>query len=123
MSYVLNFLFERDIMNKTLLLEVGLRIKKLRQSYGLTQDDMAFKMEMSVNMISNYENGKCDISISKLKQIADVLDTSVGYLLGESMNSQEDIDEDILIDEVHRMNRKERLLFHSIITDLKISNM
>ena len=42
-------------------------------------------------------------SISKLKQIADVLDTSVGYLLGESMNSQEDIDEDILIDEVHRM--------------------
>lgn len=110
-------------MNKTLLLEVGLRIKKLRQSYGLTQDDMAFKMEMSVNMISNYENGKCDISISKLKQIADVLDTSVGYLLGESMNSQEDIDEDILIDEVHRMNRKERLLFHSIITDLKISNM
>ena len=110
-------------MNKTLLLEVGLRIKKLRQSYGLTQDDMAFKMEMSVNMISNYENGKCDIPISKLKQIADVLDTSVGYLLGESMNSQEDIDEDILIDEVHKMNRKERLLFHSIITDLKISNM
>ena len=40
------------------------------------------KLNVSQKTISAYENGKSEPSIATLKQLADIFDTSVDYLIG-----------------------------------------
>lgn len=40
-------------------------IKGLREHYGLTQKQLAEKFGISQSRISNFENGKCNLSIDK----------------------------------------------------------
>lgn len=57
-------------MNKTYLEKVAERIRKLRTEKGLTQDDLGTN-EISRQMVSLLELAKTDITVSKLKVLAD----------------------------------------------------
>lgn len=58
-------------------------IKKLRQSLGLTQQELAERMGYSdKSMIAKIENGKIDISQSKIIAFAKALNTTTAYLMG-----------------------------------------
>ncbi len=74
-------------MEKTL----GQRIKECRLRKGMTQEDMAEALLTKKSTISAYENDKIDIKISILKEIANILDTSVFYLVGEQENISNDV--------------------------------
>lgn len=64
---------------------IGERIADCRRNKGLTQFDLAELLCTKKSTISAYENDKIDIKISILKDIAQLLDTSVSYLAdGES---------------------------------------
>ena len=64
------------IMNKSYLEKLAKRIKSLRLEKGLTQDDLAVD-GISRSMISLVEIAKTDITVSKLKIIADSLGLKV----------------------------------------------
>lgn len=60
----------------------GKRLKAKREAKGLTQDDLAMKIgKASKQAISNWENSKAEPSISEVKELARILDTTAGYLI------------------------------------------
>ena len=68
-------------------------IKKLRKSKGLSQEELAIKLNVVRQTISKWENGLSVPDSSMLIALADELDTSVSVLLGDSITEpvQDDI--------------------------------
>jgi transcriptional regulator with XRE-family HTH domain len=64
-------------------MNTGDRIKELRKSKGMTQQDLAQKLGLQDSAIAKYENGRVEnIKRSVIADMAQVLDCSPVYLLG-----------------------------------------
>lgn len=63
--------------------KLGLKIKEIRQQNGLTQDKLAEMVSCNTSHISNIENNHTKVSLNVLLAIANVLHTSIDYLLSE----------------------------------------
>lgn len=61
--------------------DVGERIKLVRVKAGLTQSELAERIDASVSQIYRIENGKSGHTVDKLVEIAQILDVSTDYLL------------------------------------------
>lgn len=61
-------------MNKEYLQKFANNLKKIRKEKSLSQDDLAVSDEISRSMISLIETVKTDLTVSKVKIIADALD-------------------------------------------------
>lgn len=62
--------------------KIGERIKELRIERELSQKQLADKIGVATNTISQYESGKSKTSIEVLANLAVELDTTTDYLLG-----------------------------------------
>lgn len=62
----------------------GDNLKKIRQDYNLTQEELAKKIDTSRSNIANYENNKNMPSIDILSKLSEILDCSIDYLLGKT---------------------------------------
>ncbi len=67
-------------MNRQLQ-EMGLRLSDLREIKGFSQDEMAEKLEMSLEEYKSYENGLSDFSFSFMINVATILNIDVINLL------------------------------------------
>ena len=65
----------------------GKRVAELRKAKKLSQTDLAKQLNTSVSVISRYERDEMVPSIETAKKLATLLRTTVGYLLGESEQS------------------------------------
>ena len=65
----------------------GKRMAALRKERSLTQDELAKQLSTSTSVIGRYERDEMVPSITVAKKVAGLLDTTVGYLLGESQTS------------------------------------
>ena len=65
---------------------IGFKIKKLRELKNYTQEYMAERLSISQSTYARFEKDDSDITISKLNQIADVLEVRLDDLL--NFNSQ-----------------------------------
>ena len=63
---------------------IGSRIKELRTSKNLTQEDIAKMVKVSKATISNYEKGKVSPPIELLIKLAERYDVSIDWLCGLS---------------------------------------
>lgn len=63
----------------------GERIQKLRKARGMTQEKLAEAAEMSVNYLSNVENGHDICGTRRLLAIANALEASMDYLLADNL--------------------------------------
>ena len=70
--------------SKSSNLSIGIKLRKLRNSKGYTQDYMAEKLKVSQKTYSNMENEKATISLETLKKIAEELDTDLIELISDS---------------------------------------
>ena len=61
---------------------LGTRIKELRKEFGLSQVDLAARMEVTKQTISNWENENIQPSIDMLVALANVFNVTTDYLLG-----------------------------------------
>lgn len=69
-------------------MSIGKRIKRLRESLKLTQEDVADKVGVAIQTIYKYENEiVTNIPLDKLEKIASVLNTSPSYLMGWESNA------------------------------------
>ncbi|GAB4018883.1 hypothetical protein GCM10028773_20090 [Spirosoma koreense] len=61
----------------------GQTLKELRKAKGLSQEDLAEKLGVrsGKQTISNWELGKNEPTLSDIRKIAEVLGTTVGYLV------------------------------------------
>jgi len=62
----------------------GKKIAALRKEMKISQTELAKKINTSVSVISRYERDEMTPSIDAAKKLADILQTTVGYLLGET---------------------------------------
>ena len=73
------------------LKKIGVRIVERRKELKLTQEQIAERMSVSVQMISNIERGNKAIKIENLLKLCDILKTSTDYILtGKHTNNDFD---------------------------------
>ena len=66
------------------MISFGKKLAALRKGKKMSQTDLAKKLSTSVSVISRYERDEMAPSIETAKRLAGLLDTTVGYLLGET---------------------------------------
>lgn len=59
------------------------KLRQMREKAGLTQGDLADKLDVSRPAVSSWESGKIRPRLNKLQQLADLFDTTVADLMGE----------------------------------------
>ena len=64
-----------------LLPTIGNRIRLFRTARGLSQENVAEMLQMSVSWYAKVERGEIDLSISHIEQIAKIYNLSAGDLL------------------------------------------
>ena len=84
-------------------MEFSERLKKLRKQAQLTQVDVAEKLGISQPAYASWERGVKKPTQENLVKIAQILNVSIDYLVG---NSEEKIDELDNIELLFRMNSK-----------------
>lgn len=62
------------------------RLKQLREAKNMTQVSLGIKLGVSQETISGYEIGKATPPADMLVKLADILDTSIDYILGRTDN-------------------------------------
>ena len=68
-------------------MELGNRIKELRKAQNINQDELAEKLFVSRQTISNWENDNIQPSIEMLERLASCLSVTTDYLLGRDDKS------------------------------------
>ena len=84
-------------------MEFSERLKELRRQVGLTQVEVAEKLGISQPAYASWERGVKKPTQENLVKIAQILNVSVDYLVG---NSEEKVDELDNIELLFRMNSK-----------------
>lgn len=67
---------------------LGKRIAAARKAAGLTQTELAKKVDIVVQYVSGIENGKKTVSLQKLIEMAEVLGTSIDELLYDTIPTE-----------------------------------
>ncbi len=60
---------------------IAKRIKKLRLSRNMTQDDLAEQLHVTRQAVSNWEMGKTSVSVEGLTKLAEIFDVSIEELI------------------------------------------
>lgn len=68
---------------------IGIRIKDSRKKKGLTQEQLAEKMGVSIAYLSKIETGKIHINLERLSEICSILEVTEGDILNGVSNHSE----------------------------------
>lgn len=81
---------------------VGERIREQRMRIGLSQDELAERIDRATKYCSDIERGICGMSVETMLSIADNLDMTLDYMMfGEASK-----------DELERQKHDENVLIH-----------
>lgn len=61
--------------------DIGKNIKSIRQTKGMTQNDLANALYVTRQTVSNYENGRSQPDLDMLLKIAEILETDVNAVI------------------------------------------
>lgn len=61
----------------TLQIQLGKRVRELRQLHGLSQEALAFKASIDRTYMTDVENGKRNISIQNIEKVINALEISI----------------------------------------------
>lgn len=87
-------------------MNVGQRIKALRQQHNMTLRELSQKVGISISFLSDIENGRSNPSLERLKEIAEALDTTVSYLLGENDTTDNPTQPEKIIDDANDIDAR-----------------
>lgn len=91
-----------------------IRIRKARESKGLTREKFAEKLDVSVSYLAELERGRTGISVKMLVKVCNVLGLSADYVLFGT----ERLDDTFRLDAIHRIDEKYLPLLDKVITEL-----
>ncbi len=78
--------------------EIGLRIRTQRIKAGWTQEELAEKLDVATVYISRIENGKAQINLKRLAELAQILETPIEYFISGTVRSN-----NYQIDKIHTL--------------------
>ncbi len=100
--------------DEKLLKEIGARISQRRRELSFTQELLAEKMEVSVQMISNLELGKKAVRPENLVKLCKALSVSADYVLQGTRSEKENSE---FLERYERLsNEKKRILDALIVS-------
>ena len=79
-------------------------IKALRKTKGLTQDELAIRLNVVRQTVSKCEKGLSVPDAEMLQRIAEVFEVNVSQLLGAPINQNENID--VIAEQLSRINEQ-----------------
>ena len=62
------------------------RLKELRLESGFTRQQLADQLNVSVRLLSYWENGQRECNFDTLLMLSKILDSTIDYLLGNTEN-------------------------------------
>lgn len=83
---------------------LNINIRNLRKAKGLSQEELAIKLNVVRQTVSKWENGLSVPDSDMLIALADVLDTSVGVLLGEAVTESTPDDLKVISEKLEVIN-------------------
>jgi len=72
---------ERQVGKRLTALRIGERFAELRRHRGMTQDQLAERLQVERETVSRFERGVTDPSMSKVLEICDILEVPVATLI------------------------------------------
>lgn len=91
---------------------VGERIRKKRLLLGMSQDDLAEKIDRAPKYCSDIERGVCGMSIETMISLSSSLDMSIDYMLFGTLSNEEknvmENSETAIIHALSKCNQKQR---------------
>ena len=106
-------------MQKEINSILGERVKDLRIKNGYTRENLAEKISVSTRFLADLESGKVGVSISTLKNIAVVLDTTADYLIGISELNKSDLTKVALVKKLESFSNEQLIELSLIIDSIK----
>lgn len=100
------------------LKEIGIRIVERRKELKLTQEQIAERMNVSIQMISNIERGNKAIKIDNLLKLCNILKTSTDYIL---TGKRTDDDFDVLTDKISQLTDSDYKMIE-ILVDYRLND-
>ena len=79
-------------------------IKALRKTNGLTQDELAIRLNVVRQTVSKWEKGLSVPDAEMLQRIAEVFEVGVSQLLGSTISQNENVD--IIAEQLSRINEQ-----------------
>jgi len=89
------------VLNKGIFMIIGDNIRKIRKEKGLTQKEVAAKLNTYPTNINRIENNKYTPSVTVLMKIAELFEVSIDYLV----TGKEDKLDDIKIEDKNLIER------------------
>ena len=89
---------------------IGSRIKNQRTKQGLTQENMAELLGVSIGYVSQVERGITKISLDLLGAISSILNCDIESLISESAIKSENYLDSAVLEELHKLNNQQRKL-------------
>lgn len=87
---------------------IGNRIKAKRKEKGITQENLAEKLSVSVGYISQLERGKTKISLDTLSKISDATDCDIADLIKDSSSESTVYAQEEFFTYLQKLNSNER---------------
>ncbi len=97
------------------LTRIGKKIKYHRSKLGYTQEQISEYAHMSKNYFCELEGGKREGGISKYFYIAQALDISLDYLIGETAQTESVIYVNHLMEKIKNFSPEQQLLLSDLI--------
>ncbi len=70
----------KNIREERFLKQLGIHLRKIRESKGMTQQELADRIDVEVMQVSRVERGTVNTSICMIKEIADNLNIQLSEL-------------------------------------------
>ena len=102
---------------------IGSRIKQARLAKNMTQEDLAYKIDISVAFLSRVERGNSHINLKRLNQICGLLDVSEGYLLNGASSSSENYLDKEFTDLIKSVSPEKQKLIYNVAKTIAETDM
>ena len=96
-------------------LTMGDRIKEARKTRGLTQDQLAEILDVSVEFVGQIERSQRLPSMQIFIKLIEVLNVSADYLLRDSISTGQLFGENVLGHKSEQLSHKERIALEALI--------
>ena len=94
---------------------IGQNIKRIRLLKGLTQEQLAEKLDKSINFISIIERGESGISIPTIIDICNALQINSEDIFKGLLNKQVVTDDEFITNSLNMFNREDKKIVKAII--------
>lgn len=96
-------------------MNIGDRIKRLRETKGISQTELAKKVHSSKQTIYKYENGiVSNIPSDKIEAIAAILETTPSYLMGWEDNGRSEVYCEAEVEGIHGMTSILKFIYDQV---------